>query len=148
MKPGLTATLVVCVAAAGVAVGALAIDAGDSDPEPDADPAGASGDPAEGGGGGGYGGGAPSGGGAAGADTATLVVDDFDFSAVTVAPGATVSVENRDGFQHTVTAENGSFDTGTVDAGAGSSFVAPSGPGAYQITCSIHPQMSGTLTVG
>lgn len=125
MSRGLTASLLVCVAAAGVAIGALTLDAG-------------GGDDGNGGDGG------------AASDATTpqgVVIDDFAFSGATVAPGQTVTVDNRDDAPHTVTAGDGSFDTGTIDAASPGSFVAPTTPGTYQFNCSIHPQMSGTLTV-
>lgn len=154
MKTGLTATLLVCVGAAGIAIGALALDAGgDGDSGDGASAA----DSADGSGGaqretGGYGsggngsGGNDSGGGGQ-AQGATLTISDFNFTAVTVSPGATVTVENQDDFPHTVTADDGSFDTGNIDSSGSTTFQAPDTPGTYEITCNIHPQMSGTVTV-
>jgi plastocyanin len=144
MKTGLTATLLVCVGAVGVAVGALALDAGGEADSDDADSTEQP-DPAQETGG--YGSDDASGGDGAAQDV-TLTISDFDFSPVTAAPGATVAVENRDDFPHTVTAEDGSFDTGNIDATGSGSFVAPSDPGTYDIRCNVHPQMSGTVTVG
>lgn len=144
MKTGLTATLLVCVGAAGVAIGALALDAGGEGDSPSADPTEQPGGTQETSGG--YGGNGAAGDGAA--DDATLTISDFSFSGLTVSPGATVTVQNGDDSPHTVTAEDGSFDTGNIDARGSSSFVAPSDPGTYAITCNVHPQMSGTITVG
>jgi len=48
---------------------------------------------------------------------------------------------------HTITAEDGSFDTGAFDKADPGSFTAPSEPGTYDFVCSIHPSMHGTLTV-
>jgi plastocyanin len=141
MKLGLTASLVVCLMAAGLAVGALAIRPGTEPeppqqvvvtvPEPGSSPYGEETSSGE----------TP-------AAVAQLTIAGFEFSSVTVAPGATVTVVNQDGFPHTVTAEDGSFDSGTVDGGTTGSFVAPATPGTYQFLCNFHPQMSGTLTVG
>jgi plastocyanin len=78
----------------------------------------------------------------------TVEISDFTFSAPTAGPGSSVTVANRDGFPHTVSADDGSFESGTVGAGATGAFVAPTAPGTYQFHCEIHPQMSGTLTVG
>jgi plastocyanin len=149
MKTALTGSLVVCVAAAGIAVGALALEPG-GDPAPAAPPAPAT-EPAPTAG-------APGASpyGDAGAQTpapaataaATVDISDFAFSATAAAPGATVAVSNGDGFPHTVTADDGSFQSGTVDAGATGAFVAPSAPGTHPFHCEIHPQMTGTLTVG
>lgn len=139
MNSSITASLVVCVAAAGVAVGALALEPGDS-------PAPAAGTPptsiTEGGGsyGAANGGGAGSG--------ATLAIRDFRFAATSVAPSGLVTVDNGDSAAHTVTAEDGEFDSGEVRGGAASTFQAPDEPGTYEFACEIHPDMTGTLTVG
>ncbi|MFK8023007.1 MAG: cupredoxin domain-containing protein [Ilumatobacter sp.] len=66
---------------------------------------------------------------------------------LTVAAGAVVEVTNVDGAPHTVTADDGSFDTGTLGGGAAGSFVAPSAAGTYSFICTIHPSMTGQLTV-
>jgi plastocyanin len=139
MNSSITASLVVCVAAAGVAVGALALEPGDS-------PAPAAGTPptsiTEDGGsyGAANGGGAGSG--------ATLAVRDFSFAATSVAPSGLVTVDNGDSAAHTVTAEDGEFDSGEVRGGATSTFQAPDEAGTYEFACEIHPDMTGTLTVG
>jgi plastocyanin len=152
MKTGLTGSLVVCVAAAGIAVGALALEPGggpaqapaSAPTQPASAPAPAGQAPA----------GSPYGqaGGSApappAAAAATVEISDFTFSAPTAGPGSGVTVANRDGVPHTVSADDGSFDSGTVDAGATGTFGAPEAPGTYQFHCEIHPQMSGTLTVG
>src|SRR5687768_7717571 len=45
----------------------------------------------------------------------TITISDFDFGGETVvAPGATVTVSNTDGAPHTVTADDGEFDTGQI----------------------------------
>ena len=49
---------------------------------------------------------------------------------------------------HTVTAADGSFDSGQIPSGNAVSFVAPSAPGTYQFVCTIHPSMQGQLIVG
>jgi plastocyanin len=155
MKTALTGSLVACVAAAGVAVGALALEPGGGPPQapasaPAPPPASAGQAPA----GSPYGqaGDAGDAGGASQAAPAaaatTVEISDFAFSAPTAAPGSSVTVANRDGFPHTVSADDGSFESGSVDAGATGSFVAPAAPGTYQFHCEIHPQMTGTLTVG
>ena len=139
MNSSITASLVVCVAAAGVAVGALALEPGDS-------PAPAAGTPptsiTEDGGsyGAANGGGAGSG--------ATLAIRDFSFAATSVAPSGLVTVDNGDSAAHTVTAEDGEFDSGEVRGGATSTFQAPDEAGTYEFACEIHPGMTGTLTVG
>lgn len=142
MSTPITSALVVCVAAAGVAAGALFIQADDDDSSPASPPVAA----AETGSGGGYG---DSGGDAAptAAAGASLEISGFQFGAVEVAAGGQVSVSNRDSAPHTVTADDGAFDAGEVSGGSTGSFTAPGQPGTYQFHCEIHPDMSGTLTV-
>jgi plastocyanin len=68
-------------------------------------------------------------------------------SSPTVAPGSVITVPNADGVSHTLTSSDGLFDTGSISAGSSASFVAPNEPGTYAFFCSIHPSMTGTLTV-
>jgi plastocyanin len=79
---------------------------------------------------------------------ASIEISDFEISAARVAPGATVTVVNRDDTAHTVSARDGSFSTGTIRAGASVTFVAPEDAGSYAVFCEIHPSMRSTLTVG
>lgn len=150
MNSRITASLVVCVAAAGVAVGALALDSDDSSTASGGQ-AVASADPQTGAGGTGYGSAGNGGGAAAGAGGpagATLAIQDFAFSSTSVAPGGQVVVDNGDGATHTVTADGGEFDSGGVSGGSTSTFQAPGQAGSYDFACEIHPDMTGTLTVG
>lgn len=145
MKQGLTASLLVCLAAAGVAVGALALQPGDDQPSQatGTTPVDAStpspADP--------YGSSTDSGDGAARATDAVLVISDFEFSALTVAAGATVTVQNQDDFPHTANDDEGAISSGAIDGGATGSFDAPTTAGTYELHCNFHPQMTGTLTV-
>lgn len=75
-----------------------------------------------------------------------LVIEAFAFRSPIVRAGAIVSVVNRDGVEHTVTADDGAFDT-TIGPGAGATFDAPSTPGNYTFVCVIHPSMVGSITV-
>jgi plastocyanin len=142
----ITGSLVVCVAAASLAAGALLLDAGDDSPA--AAPA-SSGAPAAGG----YGssGTAPAGDatadGAASNGAVPLEISGFQFGSVAVDAGGQVTVANRDSAPHTVTADDGSFDSGEVDGGSAGSIAAPQAAGTYEFHCEIHPDMSGTLTV-
>ena len=137
MRLGITATLLTCVAGAGIAVGALTLE---PQPAPTAAPPAAAtsgGNSATG----------AEGGSATNAAGATLEINDFQFSAIRVAPGATVTVVNNDSAPHTATAEDGSFKTDTIPAGAKGSFTAPTETGSYPFFCAIHPRMTGTLIV-
>lgn len=79
----------------------------------------------------------------------TVVIANFLFAPadLTVAPGATVTVVNRDGANHTLTAKDHSFDTGNIPGNATGTFTAPTKPGTYPYVCAIHPFMTATLTV-
>ena len=82
------------------------------------------------------------------APSSTITISNFTFSAATVKAGATVTVDNtQSGVTHTVTADNGEFDTGNVDGGSTKTFTAPSKPGTYKFHCNVHASMHGTLTV-
>ena len=92
----------------------------------------------------------PSGGASSGATGAhTITIKNFAFapSTVTVAPGATVTVTNRDQVAHTITSSKGGFDTGDIASGQSKTFTAPNTPGSYSYICSIHQYMTGTLVV-
>jgi plastocyanin len=78
---------------------------------------------------------------------ATVSIQQFAFSPVTAAPGAVVTVQNLDEVGHTVSATDGSFDSGVVEPATAGSFVAPTTPGVYTFICAIHPSMTGQLTV-
>lgn len=82
------------------------------------------------------------------AEEVVITIKDFDYEIPeSIAPGATITVVNEDAAPHTVTAtDEGGFD---ADAAAGQTvtFTAPEEPGEYEITCTYHPQMSGTLVV-
>lgn len=149
----ITGALVVCVAAAGIAAGALVLEPGDTSPAAPAAggaaPAAATPAPA---GGGGYGSSGDGAGGAPAAPAApaggSLEISGFQFGTTTVGAGGQVSVSNRDSAPHTVTSDDGAFDSGQVGGGATGAFVAPAQPGTYEFHCEIHPDMAGTLTVG
>ena len=81
-------------------------------------------------------------------DGAAVNIVDFAFepAAVEVPVGATVSWSNSGGAPHTATANDGSFDSGTLQPGAGFSQTF-SAAGSFPYACLIHPQMTGTITV-
>lgn len=79
---------------------------------------------------------------------ATITIADFAFGTpVTVPVGGTVEVVNADGVAHTWTADDGTFDSGTLSPDATFTYVADT-EGTFAFTCTIHPSMTGTLTVG
>lgn len=142
----ITASLLVCCAAAGVAVGALTLDPirrpPASPPAPIAAAAPATAAPST----------HPARRGAstttptATITAVTMTIKGFRFADVQASPGQTVQVVNADGADHTVTAKDGGFDV-TVPAGGTASFVAPTTPGRYAFVCQIHSNMTATLVV-
>jgi plastocyanin len=81
-------------------------------------------------------------------DSVTIDIVDFAFSggSITVEAGTTVTWVNQGAANHTATASDGSFDTGTIAPG-GSGSVTFNTPGTYSYFCAIHPDMTGTITV-
>jgi len=79
----------------------------------------------------------------------TVTIKNFAFipSHFTVSPGGTVTVENEDQVVHTLTADNGAFNTGNVTDGIPATFTAPTRPGRYPFHCIHHRYMIGVLTV-
>ena len=79
---------------------------------------------------------------------AAITIKRFAFDVpATVAPGATITVTNRDNTAHTVTATGpGGFDV-TVPAGASATFTAPAEAGSFAFHCVFHPDMTGKLIV-
>ncbi len=82
----------------------------------------------------------------AGGDQVSISGFAFDPADLQVAAGTEVTWTNDDPESHTVTAEDGSFDSGTMDPGATFSTVVDAS-GAITYICQIHPSMQGTLTV-
>jgi plastocyanin len=80
--------------------------------------------------------------------TMTVSIENFAFDPpnMTVAPGTTVTWVNNDQTAHTVTANNGAFDSGTLQPGQSYSFTFEKA-GTYAYHCNIHPDMSATVTV-
>ena len=78
----------------------------------------------------------------------TITIKSFAFSGdLAVKAGVKVTVHNEDSAAHTVTADDKSFDTGSIAGGGTGSFTAPSKAGSYPINCTFHANMHGTLTV-
>ncbi len=75
-----------------------------------------------------------------------LHIRNFAFDALTVAPGAKITVSNDDSAPHTATLATAKIDV-SVGSHATAVLTAPTKPGSYALTCDIHPSMHGTLTV-
>ena len=123
----ITPSLVVCVIGAGVTGALLALPpAASDDAAPPPAPAAVAGAP----------------------PPVDIRIADYSFGQPrTVGAGAVVHVSNADAEAHTLTAEDGTFDTGSVDGGTVVSFTAPAVPGTYAFYCDIHPTMTGSLVV-
>jgi len=81
-------------------------------------------------------------------DDMTVSIQDFSFSPaqITVAPGTTVTWTNEGPSPHTTTADDGTWDSGTMEQGEDFSFTFDE-PGTYTYHCSIHPDMTATIKV-
>ena len=81
-------------------------------------------------------------------NSTTVSIKNFAFNPpnATVAPGTTVTWVNDDQVPHTVTANDGAFDSGTLQPGQSYSFAFDKA-GTYAYHCNIHPDMSATVTV-
>lgn len=75
-------------------------------------------------------------------------IEDFVYypDPVTIEEGGKVIWQNEDSAPHTATAEDGSFDTGTLEEGKLKSETFKE-VGTYAYICSIHPEMQGTVEV-
>jgi plastocyanin len=77
-----------------------------------------------------------------------IILKDFTFTGLEVKAGQRLLVQNEGPAPHTLTADDNSFDTGRIAAGANAQFVVPSIPGTYKVKCTIHPtRMTGELKV-
>jgi plastocyanin len=80
--------------------------------------------------------------------TTRLPMQQYSFlpPTATIRTGTTITWSNEDEAVHTVTAADGSFDSGRMPIGATFS-MSFANPGTVEYVCSIHPAMRGTLTV-
>jgi plastocyanin len=81
-------------------------------------------------------------------DDMTVSIQDFSFSPaqMTVPQGTTVTWTNKGPSPHTTTADDGTWDSGTMEQGEDFSFTFDK-PGTYTYHCSIHPDMTATIKV-
>jgi MYXO-CTERM domain-containing protein len=77
-----------------------------------------------------------------------VTISDFQFSpsGVQVNVGDTVTWTNDGPTGHSATADDGSFDTGIMDAGQSGSHTFTTA-GTFSYICTPHPNMTGTVTV-
>jgi plastocyanin len=85
---------------------------------------------------------------ASGQEEMTVSIQDFFFEPdqLTIAPGTTVTWVNDGQTPHTSTADDGTWDSGTLQPGESFSFTFDE-PGTYSYLCEIHPEMTGTVNV-
>ena len=77
----------------------------------------------------------------------SIIDKSFRPGSIVVATGGSVEWSNDDGEGHTVTAVDGSFNSGIVTVGDEFSRAFETA-GTFDHFCAIHPEMSGTGTVG
>ena len=77
-----------------------------------------------------------------------LTIKDFAFkpAPLVVPKGTKVKVTNSDDAPHTATADDKSFDTGTLDKGASKEITLPNA-GEIAYHCTIHDYMQGVIQV-
>lgn len=82
-------------------------------------------------------------------DGATVSIVDFAFdpAQIDVAAGTTVTWTNNGSAPHTVTADDGSFDSGELAPGESFSFTFDTA-GTFAYHCEIHPEMTAAVVVG
>jgi plastocyanin len=77
-----------------------------------------------------------------------LIEDDyFEPTDAVVEPGTTLMWINHGQEQHTVTADDGQFDSGVLNPGD-SFLTTVEGSGKLTYHCTLHPEMTGSITVG
>lgn len=84
----------------------------------------------------------------AAAQAYTVMIHNFAFqpAELTVKAGDSIEWKNTDLVAHTVTAEDGSFDSGKIASGGTWKMVAKKA-GRHAYRCSPHPNMHGSLIV-
>lgn len=75
-----------------------------------------------------------------------IVEFTYEPDPVVVQAGGKVIWQNEDTAPHTATADDGSFDTGTIEKGKLGSATFKE-PGTFTYHCAIHPTMHGTVEV-
>ena len=82
-------------------------------------------------------------------NSGSVSIEDFYFepSEAAIQPGDTITWTNNGNHPHTVSADEGSFDSGTLQPGESYSHTFQN-PGTVPYHCSIHPFMTGSVSVG
>jgi plastocyanin len=84
-----------------------------------------------------------------GASSGTITIQNFTFGApLTVRPGAMIKVSNMDDAAHDVASDDQEqFRTPLLNQGESATFTAPTEPGTYKFSCTVHGQMQGIGTL-
>src|SRR5262245_45402399 len=80
------------------------------------------------------------------ANSSTLTTTAYSPNPVTISVGGTITWTNNDSTTHTATANDASFDSGSIAPGrtfSGTFWTA----GSFAYKCTLHPGMVGTITV-
>ena len=84
---------------------------------------------------------------ASGSSDASITIQDFDFGQpLEISVGTAVTVTNADAAAHTWTSDDEVFDSGSLGQGEEFTFTFDEA-GEYSFFCSIHPAMTGSITV-
>jgi plastocyanin len=70
----------------------------------------------------------------------------FTPSSITITANTTITWTNKDGVAHTVTSTTGLFDSGSINTNGTYSRQFTT-TGTFPYKCTIHPSMTGTVTV-
>jgi plastocyanin len=83
------------------------------------------------------------------ASSGTITIQNFEFGApLTVKPGATIKVTNLDRPAHDLASDDqDNFRTPLLNQGESATFTAPTQPGTYKFSCTVHAQMQGIGTL-
>lgn len=81
-----------------------------------------------------------------GANTVTVANMSFSPATITIKVNDTVTWANNDSVPHTVTADDHSFDSGSVASGRSYTRTFDKA-GTYPYHCNLHPHMKGTVVV-
>ena len=78
--------------------------------------------------------------------TTTISSMAFSDPVITIKAGHTITWFNKDSITHTVTSDQGMWDSGDILSGNSFSLTLKQ-PGTYSYHCSVHPFMTGSITV-
>lgn len=125
MSSRISITLLICIVGAAITVGALFLPPLESaTPAPAPVDATAATGPAE------------------------VSIEAFTFTQTSLlSSGQEVLVTNNDSVPHTLTADDGSFDTGLLQPGDQAVVTVPTAPGEFSFFCEVHPAMTGSFSV-